>query len=211
MSLETILDTIAASGEAELRELRREANATIQEILDEAEQTAAERNESTRQAAVQPVSGERARRLHQAKLRALRIVGEARDELAANALVRVRRRLIELRDEPVYANILRHLTEDAIKALGEEELNYLGVVGTSRPEVEVDLRDQEKLQDILRALKLDLTVMSTLNSWGGVIVRSGDGRVVVTNTFESRLERAMPFLRQEMAAFADREVVKREA
>lgn len=211
MSLETILDTIEASGEAELSELRREANAMIQAILDEAEQTAAERYESSRQEVLQPVSGERARRLHRAKLRALRIVGEARDELAANALAKVRRRLIELRDEPAYNNILRHLMEDAVKALGEEELNNLEGLQDSRPEVEVDLRDQEKLQGILRNLKLDLAIIPTLNSWGGVIVRSGDGRVVVTNTFESRLERATSFLRQELAAFAEHEVVKREA
>jgi vacuolar-type H+-ATPase subunit E/Vma4 len=52
-------------------------------------------------------------------------------------------------------------------------------------------------------LDLDLQVVSSLQGWGGVVVTSGDGRIVVNNTLESRLERATPFLRQDLMAFIE--------
>ncbi len=201
MSLETILNTISVSGEAELKQLRIDTEARIQEILDESEQQATARFEEARQNVLRPVSGECARRLHQAKLEALQIVGAARDEIVSTALARTRRQLIELRHEPEYSNVLRHIIVEAIGALGEEELNGSTSDHHDRPEVEVDLRDEPVLRDILHELDIDLTVSTTLNSWGGVILRSCDGRVVANNTLESRLERITPYLRQELAAF----------
>jgi vacuolar-type H+-ATPase subunit E/Vma4 len=35
------------------------------------------------------------------------------------------------------------------------------------------------------------------------VVTSGDGRIVVNNTLESRLARATPFLRQHLVAFIE--------
>jgi vacuolar-type H+-ATPase subunit E/Vma4 len=35
------------------------------------------------------------------------------------------------------------------------------------------------------------------------VVTSGDGRIVVNNTLEARLERAIPFLRQELVVFIE--------
>lgn len=201
MSLKTILETISASGEAELAQLRRETAGQIQAIMDEAEQKAATRYEAARQAVLHPVSGERARRLHQAKLKALKIVGTARDEVASAALSQARRHLIELRYQPTYAYFLALLTEEAVKSIGEEELDGGETSHAKPPEVEVDLRDEPLLRQIFQELDLDLVISPTLNSWGGVRVRSGDHRVVVTNTLESRLERATPYLRQELAAF----------
>jgi vacuolar-type H+-ATPase subunit E/Vma4 len=207
MSLETILNTIAVSGEAELERLRQETAGQIQVIMDKASETGAARRETARLTVLQPVAGERARRLHQAKLKALKIVGEARDEVVATALAQARRHLIELRQQPAYGYLLSLLTKEAIKMIGEEELNGVGAPSPDPPEVEADLRDKADLQPILQELGLGLTLSLTLNSWGGVRVRSGDSRVVVTNTLESRLERATPYLRQELAAFFTRDVV----
>jgi vacuolar-type H+-ATPase subunit E/Vma4 len=61
------------------------------------------------------------------------------------------------------------------------------------------------LKNILDDLKLDLPVSYELNCWGGLIAKSGDGRVVVINTFESRLERATAFLRRYLAALFEEE------
>jgi vacuolar-type H+-ATPase subunit E/Vma4 len=44
-----------------------------------------------------------------------------------------------------------------------------------------------------------------LNTWGGLIAASADGRVVVINTLEARLEQALPFLRRHLAAYFEEE------
>ena len=56
------------------------------------------------------------------------------------------------------------------------------------------------MENILADLKLDLSVDYQLDCWGGVIAKSEDGRVVVINTFESRLEHATAYLRSHLAA-----------
>ena len=199
MSLEAILAAIEASGEAEAARLRAEAEARAQRILDEAERKASTVREEARRAALRPAAGERARRLHQAKLEALRRVGEVRTRLVDAALAETRQRLACLRTGPDYPLILRRLIEEAIDALGEEERHSRAAV------LEADPRDDVSLQRILDELSLDVSVVFSLDGWGGVVARSGDGRIVVTNTLEARLERATPFLRRHLAAVFEQE------
>lgn len=205
MSLETILQKIAASGETELLELQQETEAQIQGILAEAEQKAAERREAARQLALQPAAGECARRTHKAKLEALQLVGRARDEMVAEALAQIEVHLRQLRHSPAYPTILKRLVKEAVRVLGEEELNERATTNSHLPELAIDPRDESLWSEILAGLALELNVVTSLDSWGGLILRSGDGRIIVTNTFEARLERATPFLRQELAAFFEQE------
>jgi V/A-type H+-transporting ATPase subunit E len=198
MSLDVILASIESSGEAEIDRLRREAESRTQQILEAAERKAAIVREEARRAALWPAASERARRLHQAKLEALRTVGEIRHHLIETTLSETRRRLADLRADPEYPRILRRLIAEAIDALGEAELH------SGRGVLEIDPRDELLLRHILADLGVDLQVVSSLHGWGGIVVTSGDGRVVVNNTLESRLERATPFLRQDLAAFLEK-------
>ena len=197
MSLEVILASIESAGEAEVDELHAEAEARAQQILEGAERKAAIVREEARRAALWPAAAERARRLHQAKLEALRTVGEIRDRLVETTLTETRRCLSELRADPEYPLILRRLIAEAIKALGEAELCSGRVV------LEIDPRDERHIYPILNELGVNLQVVSPLQGWGGVVVTSGDGRVVVNNTLESRLQRATPFLCQDLVAFIE--------
>jgi len=197
MSLEAILASIESSGEAEIDRLRGEAESRAQPILEAAERRAAIVREEARRAALRPAAAERARRLHQAKLEALRTIGEVRQRLVETMLLETRRRLADLRADPDYALILRRLIAEAIGALGEAELRSGCVV------LEIDPRDERHICHILNELGINLEVVSSLHGWGGVVVTSGDGRIVVNNTLEARLERATPFLRQDLVAFIE--------
>ncbi len=201
MSLETILKTISASGEAEILEICRETEEKIMAFQAQAEVDAAERKKFAREAILFPVSGERARQIHQAKLEALQIVGLARERIVSKTLNDVRQYLIEIHKDPVYPDILRRLTEEAIKAVGEKELNGELATSNEHAELMVNPRDEEIMKQILEDQHFKLTLIPSLDNWGGVVVRSGDGRIIVTNTLESCFERATPYLRQELAAF----------
>jgi vacuolar-type H+-ATPase subunit E/Vma4 len=113
------------------------------------------------------------------------------------ALALTGRRLAGLRAEPIYQQILPVLVLEAIEALGETE-RARGPVGLS-----ADPRDAELLATIMRQPGLAAQLQYDLESWGGVIARSGDGRVTVYNTLEKRLEQAQPYLRQVLAAFLE--------
>jgi vacuolar-type H+-ATPase subunit E/Vma4 len=89
--------------------------------------------------------------------------------------------------------------------LAEEALTELASGGAGNARLLADPRDRSLLKSILDDLKLDLPVNYELNCWGGLIAKSEDGRVVVINTFESRLERATAFLRRHLAALFEEE------
>jgi vacuolar-type H+-ATPase subunit E/Vma4 len=65
----------------------------------------------------------------------------------------------------------------------------------------VDPRDEALVCHLLHELGLQLPVVACLRGWGGLVARSADGRVLAINTLAARLERAMPFLQQELATF----------
>lgn len=201
MSLDTILSAIEASGESQLAQLQRETETRIVQILEEGKQQATSRKEEARQTALNPVAGERARRLHQARLEALNTVATAREKLIASTLEQTRTHLMELRSEPLYRRVLQGLIEEAIRVLGEGEINDAASINGRQPWLEVDACDEALVRTILSDLQIGLAIKSTLECWGGVSASSGDGRIVVTNTLEARLEQALPYLRQDLAAF----------
>ena len=197
MSLAAILTAIEAEGEAEATRLRAEAEADAQRTLAEAERLAAAQREAARSAAAQVAAGERARRLHQARLETLRARGELRDRLIDAAMAAARQRLSALRDDPAYPRVLRRLLEEAVAALGDEP-------GQGRaPRLEIDPRDEALVRSALSSLGLDWPVETGLSTWGGAAARSADGRIVATNTLEARFERARSLLRQDAAAFIE--------
>ena len=65
--------------------------------------------------------------------------------------------------------------------------------------------DRVLLEGLLHSLELYLPVSHPLNCWGGLVAKSEDGRIVVINTLEARLERAVPYLRRYLAAFFEGE------
>jgi vacuolar-type H+-ATPase subunit E/Vma4 len=94
-----------------------------------------------------------------------------------------------------YPAVLRRLMEEALEELGvsPEEVG--------KTHIEADPHDRKVMEDILFELGLDLPVDYELDCWGGLIVKSEDGRVVIVNTVEARLEQATPYLRRHLAAF----------
>lgn len=198
MSLEAILAAIAAAGAESAAQVRAEGETHAREILAAAEPLAAARHAAARAEALQPAGGERARLLHRARLEALGLVAAARDGHVAAALAALEQRLASLRTARDYPLVLRRLTEEALAALdvapGDRE----------PPQLMVDPRDRDLLERSLHDLGLPLAVEPALETWGGLVAHSADGRIVVNNTLEARLERALPFLRRDLAAFFER-------
>lgn len=206
MGLQAILDAIQASGEAQAREIEISAQAKVREILAEARSEARRLRKEAREASAAPATEEQARILHQARFEALQTVGTVCKELVDATLCQARRRLANIRMESIYHTVLLQLTEEALIALNGS------LIETGQTRLEVDPRDRELLESILRDLRLRFPVDDVLNCQGGLIARSNDGRVVVNNTLEARLERATPDLRNQLAAlFEDGQPENQEA
>lgn len=189
MSLETILEAISAAGDQAVAEIEAATAAQIVIIQAEAEAQAVVAQRTARQTALQPLLNERYRRLQQAKLQALRLVSAAQEARVAAVLQATEARLTRLCDEPAYPTILRRLVSEALAALGE-------TVAGSPPLVYLRPGDAVWAQPVFEAHGLQPRLADLTDGWGGVIVASHDGRVIVDNTLKARFERALPTLRQ---------------
>ena len=198
MSLQAILEKIHASGEAQVQEIERDTQSQVGEVLARAQMEAHQIEEDACAAATAPADRERARILHRARLEALRVVGNVREELVDAAVTQTRERLAAIRSNSSYIEVLRELTQEALTELtspGREKKDWLVA----------DPRDKKMLENILAEMDLELQVSYELNSWGGLVAKSEDGRVVAINTLETRLERAATFLRGYLAALFEEE------
>lgn len=199
MSLETILAAIRAAGDAQVSEIEAGARTQIYEIMATARLEAEDLEEEACNNTVAPASKERARVIHRARLESMQVVGGAREDLIEKTLERTRGVLAGLRTDRAYPDVLCRLLEEAIAELKSSVGEGVQV------QVEADPKDFDLLESMLRHMVLDLQVSYTLNGWGGLVARSKDGRVVVSNILETRLERALPFLRQYLAALYENE------
>ena len=199
MSLQVILDSIRAAGEAQLRDLDLRKSAEIREILADSDLQAQEIQEEARETAALPAGRERARIIHRARLDGLHNLGNVREALIDTTLDQTRGRLANLRADSAYPQVLRQLAEEALAEVSGS------LEEAAKACLDADPRDQELVVKILTDLGLTLPINYNLDCWGGLIAQSEDGRVVVINTLETRLERAIPYLRRYLAALYEEE------
>jgi vacuolar-type H+-ATPase subunit E/Vma4 len=200
MGLQNILERIRDAGNAQVQEIERNAKTRASEILAQAHTEAEEIESEARSRASAPANAERARVIHGAKADALQLLGEVREDLVDGAIARTRERLASLRSDPSYPKVLRSLTEQALAQLAASE-------SAQKARLQADPRDKDLLQKILADLHMDLPTRYELDAWGGLNASSDDGRVVVINTLEARLERAMGYLRPQLAAYFEEEKI----
>jgi vacuolar-type H+-ATPase subunit E/Vma4 len=206
MSLDAILAEIRAAGAAEIREIEMQAQSRVREILASARIDAQQVEEQTCLEVVSPAYKERARILHKARLEALRLTGGMRESLVDAALDRTRGRLASIRNDRVYPSVLCQLTEEAIEEIQNTLENSKDELRDGNILLEVDPHDDELMENVFLNLLKTLPIRYILESWGGLIAKSEDTLVVVTNTLEARLERATPYLRHHLAALFEEEI-----
>lgn len=193
MSLQAILDAIHASGDSQVRDIETQAQAHADAILAEAHLKAERIWQDAHDRVVSQATRDSVRIIQQARIEALQIVGTVRETLVDDALEVTRSHLAGLRADPLYPDVLRLLIEEALQELSTS------LTDSERPQLAADPRDRVLNERILRQMACDVTVSYDLDCHGGIIARSADGRVVVYNTLEGRLERALQYLRRYFA------------
>lgn len=205
MGLHGILEAIRGAGETSVSEIESRAYAQANQILANARLEAERLKEQSCAAALEPVSQERARLVHRARLEAMQTIGGARKELVDAALEQVRGRLASLRTDACYPQVMHQLLLEAFAELDVPEQG----ASTAQPFkaicLEADPADRLLLEGLLGSLELGLPVSYPLRCWGGLVAKSEDGRIVVINTLEARFERAVPYLRRYLAAYFEEE------
>jgi len=187
MGLDEILRALEKEAQEEERRILAEAQATAQRILAAAQERGQRIREEQRERIPPELQAEAARLINQGRLRRLGMLAEARETLVNEALAQAEGEFSRLRSQAEYPALLRQWTQELAEELGTDLV------------MEADAEDVPLLEGILRDMGLKATVEPSLNCNGGLAARTRDGRIRAINTIDSRLERARPFLRQEVA------------
>jgi V/A-type H+/Na+-transporting ATPase subunit E len=182
MPLSDLLAGLKAEAVAEAEKLDAETRAEVARIDAAARADARLFHEEALRALEDELRREADTRRARARLEAAAVVRRAREEAFNECLVEVRRRLETVRESSSYPTVLRALLREGLAALPAASV------------LRVDPRDEPLATDLLASLGVQLELVATLETAGGVELSRGEDRVV-RNTVEERFANAEPMLR----------------
>ena len=225
MALKDILQVIDADADREVAAIRRAAEEATAVRLQEAETEAAAVRQRVLAEAQIAAEQQAARLLHRARLETLRHRVEVQETAFRMAVGRARKSLESARERPDYDAMLGALLDEALSGFDEpvtivvhpddaaairsklqqkitvhppptsprNQGEALGLPSVGRG---IEGGGGERLQ---QKSENEHTVETSAEVSMGVVVHSQDGRIVIENTLHSRLERALPDLRAQIA------------
>jgi len=113
----------------------------------------------------------------------------AKDNVFKHAFTEAQKILLSVRSQANYENIFRKLLKETLLELEGEEIL-----------LHIDKRDENLCKKLLAELTLNHEIVTDLTSIGGLNASTRDGKFIIFNTIESRLEKAMVQIKLEIFA-----------
>ena len=185
MALEDILRALEEKAEVRIQAVQADSQQRVAEIMSEVERDA----ERTRRARLKKVEdavrSESTAIIYSAQLKAKNELIKAQEETVDEAFRLAEQKLKELSREERYSKILVVLLNESLEFFEGSE-----VLIQVRPD------DRGLVEKMMAEKQQPYRISDTpLEASGGLVVSSPGGEVVVSNTFESRLDRARDKLR----------------
>lgn len=187
MAYENLLKSVEESAEEKERIIREKTDRRIKEMLDEAHARAKSAQEILIADAVKKIAVEKNKETYlvgaEIKLRMIRL----KETFLSQAFLEAHTKIAAIRNDPQYPSVFKKLAKEAIFTLDTPGIR-----------IHIDSRDEPRCREIIREIAPRAEVCADLQCDGGLIVTSPDGNVVISNTLESRLERAHERLSLEL-------------
>jgi len=179
MAYENLLKSVEESAQEKERELREKARTAVQLISDDIKSQVTVIQQSLLAEAKKAATIEKNKLIYLTKGENKEKLIKTKETIFSKAFGDAEQRLLHLRKDPKYPDILKNLTREAVGALGGETFR-----------IHIDKRDENLIKKILSELNLAGEVIADLPCAGGLIVSAQNESVKISNTLESRLERA---------------------
>jgi V/A-type H+-transporting ATPase subunit E len=187
LAYENLLNSVDESARERERELRENAQVTIESIKKKAHEQSGQIRQSHISDAEKSAAVEKNKLMYLAGAENKAHLIAIKEQLFSAAFADARLRLSQLRKDLEYPDIFKKLTVDAAGALQADIFH-----------VHVDRRDEELCKRTLAALNLNAEIIPDLDSSGGLVASLPDQSVIISNTVESRLERAQELKKLEI-------------
>lgn len=189
MAYENLLRSVEESSQERERELRETARVQAEEIRATSRKQALEIQEITIRDAERSAAIERNKQLYLTKGDLKEQALRSREKIFLAAFETAKKQLARLREDRNYPAIFERLTREATGAMGETPFI-----------LHVDKRDRDLAVKTIAALGIHCEIRTDIECAGGLVAGSPDGLVTLSNTVESRLERAKEHKRLEIYA-----------
>jgi len=187
MAYETLIKEVEECSEEEIRKVTEKTDKTVLEIREEAEEKVAMVKEQHQENIKKLLEIERIKLLYDARAEnKIRIISEKR-KIFQTAFLEAQKDLAEIRDTDGYNALFNKLVHEAFHDLKEEQ-----------PKLHIDQRDEELCREISAGLSGNCEIISDLDCAGGLNISTADGKIIVFNTIESRLDNARGVLKLEI-------------
>ncbi len=189
MAFEDLLKSVEESAAEKEQELRRKSAAAVEEVRGRSKKRAAEIRQAYAGDARKSIDTEKNKVLYLTRGENKALLIKTREASFDTAFEEAGRRLATLRADPRYPEIFRRLLREAAGSFGGNPFV-----------VHVDSRDQDLAAEILKSMGIAGEIREDLETSGGVVLSSADNSIIISNTVESRLQRARETKRQEIHA-----------
>ncbi len=189
MPYEQLIQSVDECAQDKIRTIKERATRRAGEIHNEAAGKKKRIKQKHEEAARATVETERGRLIAQVKKETRMQLIRAKDEVYQKAFTGANEKLSCLRTEAHYANDFKKMLQETVSALEGESLV-----------LSIDKRDEALCKKLVPELNLNCGIVTDITTAGGMDVSTKDGRFVIKNTIESRLERAKVLIKPEIFA-----------
>jgi V/A-type H+-transporting ATPase subunit E len=179
MAYENLLKSVEESAQEKERELREKARSAVELILEDAKKQADVIRQSLMAESAKAATIEKNKLIYLTKGENKEKLIKTKEAIFSQAFTDAEQRLMNVRERPTYPDILTKLIQEAVEALGEETFH-----------IHIDKRDEKLTKKILSELHISGDVIADLHCSGGLVVSTQKESIKISNTIESRLERA---------------------
>jgi V/A-type H+-transporting ATPase subunit E len=189
VAYEDLLKSVEESAREKELELRNREATAVEEIRARARKQAGGIRQAYLDEAKKSITTERNKLLYLTKAESKELLIKVRENAFERAYSKVEVRLKDLRSDPKYPAVFENLLKEAAGAMGDEVFI-----------VHIDPRDEALCKKTISLLNRSSEIRTDLVTEGGVVLSLPDNSVVISNTVESRLQRAKELKRKEIHA-----------
>lgn len=181
MAIEDIFRALEEQADAECDEITRAAEGQAEAILAEAKLEADRIKAQRLKTADDVVQRKAGKVVNAAKLDNKKELAAVRERAVQQVFDETAAKLSALRSTKGYESVFKALVEEALA----------GVEGDCA--IQVDKADAALAEKVAKDLDVSCTIDPSLETSGGVIIATANGRILRRNTFESRLAKSQEF------------------
>ena len=187
LGLSEMLSALEEEGKIEIEEILARSKKQAERIKKEAKDDGKLLEEKEIDKATVTLNNEKTKMLNSVKLAVKKDTIRAKEEMILSVLEEARERLKETKKRKDYQKIMEKLSREALQGLRGEVM------------VSTTAGDLGAVKKVLEELEVPHKINTDLSAIGGLEVITEDGSVTITNTLNSRLEKAAKFIKPEIA------------